>query len=227
MQGARTVGERVFGGGRRGLWRRAVTRRLLAAGLAAGTVLGCLAVARTPDGGPRVDVVVAARGLPAGHELEAADLVVASRPADYAPGGAPSSASSLVGRRLAGPVTAGEVMTDGRVVGAGLLAGRPANEVAAHVSVADRAALAMVRAGVSVDIITGTGATVAHSATVLAVGPAASTGAGGLAAVAGLPEAGLVVAVTPDVASRLAGAARDEAGGAALSVVVRHSASLR
>lgn len=118
-------------------------------------------------------------------------------------------------------------MTDGRVVGAGLLAGRPAHEVAAHVSVADRAALAMVRAGDSVDIITGTGATAAHSATVLAVGPAAGSDAGGLAGVAEFPEAGLVVAVAPDVASRLAGAARDEAGGAALSVVVRHSASLR
>ncbi|HEY7717210.1 MAG TPA: SAF domain-containing protein [Pedococcus sp.] len=221
MRGAGAVGERVFGGGRRGAWRRAVARRLLAAGLAAGAVLGCLAVARAPEGGPRVSVVVAARGLPAGHEVAAGDLVVTSRPADYAPSGAPSSAASLVGRRLAGPVTAGEVMTEGRVVGTGLLSARPAGEVAAHVSVADPGALAMVRPGDSVDVVSGAGATVAHSATVLAVGPAAGPEAAGLGLMDDPAGPGLVLAVTAEVAARLASAPAHETGGSGLTVVLR------
>jgi Flp pilus assembly protein CpaB len=221
MRGAGAVGERVFGRGRRGAWRRAVTRRLLAAGLAAGAVLGGLAVARAPEGGPRVHVVVAARGLPAGHEVSAGDLAVSSRPADYAPSGAPSSTAALVGRRLAGPVTAGEVMSERRVVGAGLLAGRPADEVAAHVSVADPGALAMVRPGDSVDVVTGTGATVAHSATVLAVGPESGQEAAGLGFTADVAGPGLVLAVTPEVAAGLASAPPHETGGSGLTVVLR------
>lgn len=212
----------LFGSGRRGQWRRAVARRVTASLLAGGAVLGTVALARTPEGGPLVPVVVAARDLPAGRELAQADLLEQRRPRAYAPSRS-ESAAALVGRRLSGPVAAGEVLTTPRIAGAGLLVGRPADEVAVHVPLADPGAVAMVRAGDHVDVLAGTGETVAASALVLAVrGADAGTGlSGGVGASLGDDGGGLVLAVTAAVAGRIASAPRDEIGGASLTVVLR------
>jgi hypothetical protein len=203
------------GGGRRGRWRRRVARRLLAAVLAATAVVGGVAVARTPEGGPSVTVLLAARDLPAGHLVGAADLVGQRRPRDYAPAAAPMEATDAVGRHLAGPVLAGEVVTPGRLLGPGLLAGRPAGDVALHVPVAGPGVSGLVSPGDRVDLVAATGAAVARGATVLAVPP-------------GDPSSpALVVAVTEDEAGRIAGAPGDETGLALLTVVLRHAESLR
>lgn len=199
-----------------------MARRVTASLLAGGAVLGTVALARTPEGGPLVPVVVAARDLPAGRELAPADLLEQRRPRAYAPTGS-ESAAALVGRRLSGAVAAGEVLTNPRVAGAGLLVGRPADEVAVHVPLADPGAVAMVRAGDRVDVLAGTGETVAASALVLAVrGADAGTGlSGGVGASLGDEGGGLVLAVAAAVAGRIASAPRDEIGGSSLTVVVR------
>ena len=215
----------LFGRGRRGQWRRAVARRVTASLLAGGAVLGTVALARTPAGGPLVPVVIAARDLPAGRELQPADLLEQRRPRAYAPSGS-ASAAALVGGRLSGPVAAGEVLTTTRVAGAGLLAGRPDDEVAVHVPLADPGALAMVRAGDRVDVLAGTGQTVAASVLVLAVRGAdagTSLSSGGVGGSLGADGGGLVLAVTAAVAGRIASAPRDEIGGSSLTVVLRGS----
>ena len=218
--------DRVFGRGRRGAWRCRVVRRLVSATLAAAAVLGCVAVARTPEGGERARVLVAVRDLPAGHHLGPADVVEQSRPTGFAPTHALSGAGSVTGQRLAGPVGAGEVLTPARVLGPGLLAGRPADEVAMHVAVADPGAVGMVRPGDRVDLLSPSGTAVVRDVTVLAAPRSAEDSPSGLAATPG-SGAGLVVAVASDEAGRIASAPPDELGGAALTVVLRHGGSLR
>jgi len=219
-------GIELLGAGRRGAWRRRVVRRWLSAALAGVAVLGCVAVARTPEGGPRSTVVVAAQDLPAGHELRPADLVAQDRPSGFAPARPLRDPAAVAGRRLAGPVTAGEVLTAGRLVGRGVLDGRPGDERAVHVPVADPGALAMLRPGDTVDLLAPTGETVAAAVTVLAVAGGSDAGAGGLAGL-GAGEGGLVAAVTADQARRLASAPPDELGGTAVTVVLRGGSSLR
>jgi Flp pilus assembly protein CpaB len=203
-----------------------VARRILSATLAGAAVVGCLAIARTPEGGPRVTVLVAARDLPTGHELRPTDLVVQSRPSGYAPSTPLPAGGEVSGRQLAAPVGAGEVLTAARLVGAGLLDGQPAGTRAVHVPVADPGALAMVRPGDTVDLVASTGDTVAAAVTVLTVDAGSGAGAGGFTGLAG-GVGGLVAAVTPDQARRLAGAPPDELGGSSVTVVLRASPSLR
>lgn len=216
----------LFGAGRRGAWRRRIVRRGLSAALAGVAVLGCVALARTPEGGPRSTVVVAVRDLPAGHQLGAADLVVQDRPSGFAPTRPLGGLAEAAGRRLAGPVTAGEVLTAGRLVGPGLLDGRSDDVRALHVAVADPGAVAMVRPGDTIDLVAANGQTVAAAVTVLAVSGGSELGDGGLPGlVAG--GGGLVAAVTAEQARGLASAPPDELGGSAVTVVLRGGPSLR
>lgn len=220
--------ERLFGAGRRGLWRRRVARRLVSAALAAAAVLGCVGVARAPEGGPRATVVVAVRNLSAGHTLGPGDVVEQSRPAGFAPAQPLRAADQVSGRRLAGPVSAGEVLTQGRLLGRGLLAGRPAEEVAVHVAVADPGALAMLRPGDEIDLLlAATGDVVASAATVLALSSTDGDSSGVGLGAHSLTQDGVVLAVSPTVAARIATVPPDTLGGASLSVVLRHSDWLR
>ncbi|SES45896.1 Flp pilus assembly protein CpaB [Pedococcus cremeus] len=196
----------------------------MSAVLAGAAVLGCVAVARTPEGGPRTAVVVAARDLPAGHLLRPGDLVAQQRPAGFAPGRPVHDPGEVSGRRLAAPVTAGEVLTAGRVLGPGLLDGRDDGARAVHVPVADAGALAMVGAGDTVDLLASTGEVLASAVTVLSVDT--PSGSGGLTGVPGT-GGGIVAAVDDRQAARLASAPPDAVGGAGLVVVLRGSPSLR
>lgn len=217
--------DRLFGSGRRGAWRRRVARRLLSAALAAAAVLGCVAVARTPEGGAQARVLVAVRDLPTGHQLAAVDVVEQSRPMGFAPAHALRRTGSVTGQRLAGPVGAGEVLTAARLLGPGLLAGRPAGEVAMHVAVADPGAVGMVRPGDRVDLLSADGDAVVRDVTVLAVPRGAEDSPSGLAVTPG-SGAGLVVGVASGEAGRIAGAPPDALGVAALTVVLRSAESL-
>lgn len=212
MSGARAVraalsraGGPLLGQGRRSRWRRLVARRVLASLLAGAAILVTVAAARTPPGGPLVAVVVAARDLPAGHRVASGDVGVALLPRGLAPAAPEGDPARVAGRVLAGPVGAGEPVTQRRLTGPGLLAGQPPGQVAAHVALADVGALAMVRPGDRVDLLGPRGETVAGDVLVLAVdGSGAASRSVALGPVAG--ATGLVVGLTAPEASRLAAA---------------------
>jgi Flp pilus assembly protein CpaB len=129
--------------------RRAVLRRrrLLAALLAGVAVLlGVSAVAAPPPA--TVPVPVAARDLPAGAELGPDDVVTAR----FAPGTAPDGlARRPAGRVLAAPVARGEPVTEVRLVGAAMTAGRP-ELVALPVRLPDAASVDLLEVGDEVDL---------------------------------------------------------------------------
>ncbi|WP_134767053.1 SAF domain-containing protein [Nocardioides sp. 1609] len=169
---------RALGGARRALLRR---RRPLAALLAAVAVAAGLAATRA-EPPPAVTVTVAARDLPAGEVVHERDLTTVELPADAVPAGL---AAAATGRVLAAPVSRGEPLTEVRLVGAGMTAGRP-DLVAVPVRLPDAGAVALLRVGDVVDLVAadpqaGTASTVAPDATVLAL-PAADdvTGATGM-----------------------------------------------
>lgn len=143
-------------------------RRLLAAGATAAAVAATIQ-ALVPSPPPVRTVWVAARDLPAGHRLGGGDLRRVSLPAgavpdgtlpaDATPAGAAvgaggaDGADGADGAVLAAPVRRGEPVTDVRLLGPGLLAGRPPGTVAVTVRVADPAAAVAVRAGSRVDVL--------------------------------------------------------------------------
>ena len=166
--------------------RRAVLarRRPLAALLTAVAVATGIHAAAAPPP-PSVDVVVAARDLPAGTVLTPGDL----RAVGFAPGSVPAGASDdavdAVGRTLAAPVRAGEPVTDVRVVGPALTDGYP-GLTAVPVRLPDAGMVELLRVGDRVDLVAadpqgGGASVVATDVPVLAVpatGP--DVGASGL-----------------------------------------------
>lgn len=159
--------------------RRAVLRRRrpLAAALTAVAVAAGLHSAAAPPPA-RIDVLVAARDLPAGAVLGPGDLT----PVPFAPGSVPDDvATSATGRTLAAPVRRGEPVTDVRLVGPGL-AGGSAGLTAVPVRLPDAGMVGLLAAGDRIDLVAadpqGTGArVVAAGVPVLAV-PAASSDSG-------------------------------------------------
>src|SRR5690606_18100247 len=138
-------------------WRRElrravlVRRRLLAALLAALAVVLAVQAARAePETRP---VVVAAGDLAAGEVLSTGDLETVEMAAALVPDGAVDPASPPVGRTVAGPIRAGEPLTDVRLVQPGLLAGFEPGTVLTTIRVDDPAAAALVRPGDRVDVI--------------------------------------------------------------------------
>lgn len=124
-------------------------RRLVAAVLAGLAVLAALSSLRQSPAGH--DVLVARHDLVSGHVVGAGDV----RPASVPPGTAPAhvlTVEQVVGRRVAGPMRAGEPMTDYRVVGPGPLAGYGDDAVLTTIRV-DRADVAAVTVGDRVDVV--------------------------------------------------------------------------
>jgi SAF domain len=103
-----------------------------------------------PSPPPTVAVSVAAHDLAAGHTLKPGDLRTADWPANKAPEGRLDSA---IGLALATPLRAGELLTDTRVLGSGLLAGQPPGTVAVPVRLGEPSASMLVRAGDRVDVL--------------------------------------------------------------------------
>lgn len=164
-----------------------MVRRALAA-LLVGAAATLVVRTLTPPQPPLVSVPVAARDLPAGALPTAAD------------------SESLVGRRLAGPLSAGEPVTATRLVAEGLLTGRPATDRVVFVPLSDGHAAAGAEPGRHVDIYQmGRPDLLASDLTVLAVvapeDPSGGAGAGG---------PGLLVAAPPGVAGTLAAAQRPD-----------------
>ena len=177
----------------------------------AGGVAVLRAAADLPAGttlrGAAVEVEELAEHLVPDGALGPEDLPVAGR--DEQDDGA-ASPVAIGGPRLVGAVRAGEVLTDARLVGPGLLAGDPRGEVrAVAVRVADAAEVALVVPGDRVDVLAaradldGGGAlarVVGAALPVLDVPPPADGGGPADGAV-------VVVAAAPETAARLAGAA--------------------
>jgi pilus assembly protein CpaB len=110
--------------------------------------------------GAPVPVVVAARDLEPGAELEPSDLRVAMVPRRFAPPDAPSAVAQAAGLRAAGPVAAGSPITAG-VVGGVPASGSPRGlrpgERAVEVAVAGGGALLdTATPGSRVDVVVST-----------------------------------------------------------------------
>jgi Flp pilus assembly protein CpaB len=105
-----------------------------------------------PAAPPTVAVVTAAHDLAAGTLLADGDLAVVRLPGAAVPTAVITSLHDAVGRAVSGAVRRGEVLTDVRLTGAGLLAGLPAGLVAVPLRLADPGALALVQPGDRVDV---------------------------------------------------------------------------
>jgi Flp pilus assembly protein CpaB len=134
-------------------WRKALLRhrRLLLALLTAATVMAFAEHIR-PAPPPETLVVVASRDLAAGTVIEPDHVRSVGMPTAIVPAGTASDARQLVGETVAGPVRAGEPLTDRRVVADSLLAGYPAGSVAAPVRVTDADVVALIQVGDRVDV---------------------------------------------------------------------------
>jgi Flp pilus assembly protein CpaB len=133
---------------RRGVLAR---RRPLAALCAAAAVAAALQANATPTP-PRTTVLTAARDLPGGVVVTAADLRRTPFTPESVPAGVIARASLAVGRTTTGPVRAGEAITDARLVTSSLLEGYP-GLVAVPVRIGDAAAVRLLRVGDRVDVL--------------------------------------------------------------------------
>jgi Flp pilus assembly protein CpaB len=188
-------------------WRRTVLLRRALAGLLAAAAL---VLALTPVDADEAPVVVASRDLAAGVALADADLAVARWPAGLVPAGALRSPAELAGRVLAGPVGAGEPLTELRIAGPALTVRTGGADAAAvPVRLADPDVAPLLTTGSRVDVVTlgpstGEPVVLAADAAVLTV----------LAATDGAPGSArgrlVLVAMPRDVAARVAAAALSE-----------------
>ncbi|MDN5795342.1 MAG: SAF domain-containing protein [Intrasporangium sp.] len=173
--------------------------------------------ALTPRGAaaPGVATVVAAHDLPAGITLTADDLVIEPRPSSQRPETAATRAGDVVGKVLATPVSAREVVTASRLRGPGILSGQAAGTVAMSVPVLDPQA-AGVTSGNRVDLYaSGSGDRVASDVAVLAVHvPETSTISSGGAA-------SITLALDEPTASRVAQAVSTLQAGEIFVVALR------
>jgi Flp pilus assembly protein CpaB len=200
--------------------RRAVVwrRRLLAAGLLAGSVAFGLQVLAPPPP-PGVPVLVAARDVAAGTVLAAPDVRRVQRPAGTLPTRVLTSTRQAAGATVSSAVRRGEVLTDVRLAGTGSLQGLGRDLVAAPVRLADDATAGLLRPGDVVDVLAA-GADGAAEARLVAsavrvlVVPRTTPDRLGLASGDG---ALLLLATTPSSAARLAAATVTDR----LSVVIR------
>ncbi len=176
-------------------------RRPLAALAAAAAVYSTVS-ALSPAPPPTVAVLAAARDLPGGTTPAASDLRTVRLPSAVVPDGALRPGAAAASRVLAGPVRAGEPLTDARFVAPGLVRRAGAGAVAYAIRVDDADAVALVRPGDTVDVLAASATarraagTVASGVTVLAL-PAPARDASTRGAL-------VVLAVRPQVAAELA-----------------------
>lgn len=113
-------------------------------------LLGLGAVRAEPPGRT---VVAAAHDLPSGTELTPDDLRRVRLPVSAVPGHSTTRIDDVVGRTVAGPMRAGEVVTDRRVVDPGRMSGFPDGSVLATIRLADAEALTNLRVGDLVNVL--------------------------------------------------------------------------
>jgi pilus assembly protein CpaB len=212
------------GSGRRAVWRRARLRRCLSAGLV-GLAAWLVAGAVVPDPAPvGVPVLVTVRDLPAGHRLTASDLRVDRWPEQIRPASALEGPGAAVDATLTSGLGAGEAVTTSRLRGSGLLSGLPAGTVAAHVPLTDPGAAALAHAGDHVDLISSPSGTIlGQDVIVLAVDASEGDTSPGLTGGGDAPRPGIVVALTPATAARLATVTGSDLAGSSITLALHQS----
>lgn len=207
LPSARTPGGR----GRRFAWlgrnRRLAIALLLC--LAAGITVHQL----TPPPADTVTALAAARDLPAGTALAAADLTALQVPPGMMTAGSLKNSNEAAGRQLAAPVRKGQLLSDSHLLGPGLLAGTPPGSAAVPLRMADPSSVQLVSPGQLVNVVL-TGAdghdqrsgseVLASSVPVLWTSGRGDTTGQWLGT--GETDGLIVVAANPEQAARLAGA---------------------
>lgn len=177
-------------------WPRTMALRRIAA---VGLVVLAGALALRPAGAKEsadVRVVVATTDLAPGATLSADDVAVRSLPGSAVPHGALTAAAMAIGRVLAGPVRAGEPLTDVRIVGpadTALTTGDP-DAATVPVRLADPDVADLLRPGIRVDVVTldpdhQSDPVLAENATVVAIrGTTGTQGQSGRLVLVALPR---------------------------------------
>jgi Flp pilus assembly protein CpaB len=167
----------------------------------------------TPAPADTATTLAAARDLPAGTALTAADLAPAKIPPQLVNAGSITDPREATGKQLAAPLRKGQLLTDSQLLGPGLLAGAPPGSAAVPLRMADPSSIQLVSPGQLVNVVL-TGANgydhnspsqvLASSVPVLwTSGQGGKTGQWlGTGETDGL----IVVAAAPEQAARLAGA---------------------
>lgn len=186
-------------------------RRALAA------VLTCVAVFATitalqPERTARVTVWAAARDVPGGTVLTAADLTSVALPADVVPDAAVTDRLDAEGATLNAPLTRLSVLTAASLASGQSLAGP--GRVVVPLPVADRGLAGHLAIGARVDVLAPATGVVASDARVVALPPPAAPGLGG-------DLAGGALTVLVEVTPQEAGALAREASAGTLTVALR------
>ncbi|WLP91865.1 SAF domain-containing protein [Gordonia sp. NB41Y] len=180
-------------------WTRSVLlRRAVAIVIVVVAVVVGLGGARSTRA---TSVMVAAHELAPGQILTGSDLRATPIPVDLVPDGALLMAAEADGRTVTGPIRAGEIVTDARLLSARLpmqLTGDPSARLV-PVRLDDDAVTTVLRTGDVVDVLTAETSVVARDAVVALV--AAPTAAGPTRAAGAAP---VLLAMTETAAHRVA-----------------------
>ncbi|WP_329002975.1 hypothetical protein OHA18_07140 [Kribbella sp. NBC_00709] len=181
----------------RDLRRAARWHRRLLAGVAAAAAVYFGLLALSPSPPPTVAVLAAARDLTGGAVPTRDDLRTVDLPPGAVPAGALRPGADLTAHILSGPVRAGEPLTDARFLGPPAV---PSGSLAYPFRVDDADISALLRVGDHLNLYAATSTSadaaslLARSVRVLALPAARSAADGAL----------IVVATTPEIATRLA-----------------------
>jgi pilus assembly protein CpaB len=186
-------------------------RRLIGAALV--TVALALVVSKlAPKPAATTAIVVAARDLPAGEVLTAADLRTVDMPAATLPSGVATDVGAVVGSQLSGPLRRHEPLTDVRL-NDGLLRPPAPGLVSAPVRLADSQAAVLLRPGQRIDVLAASTAVPGDVGAAGGSAPAVGPAPDGVAAdgVAAVVAANVMVVAIP-VAAAPPGTVSDASG---------------
>jgi Flp pilus assembly protein CpaB len=141
----------------RAIRRRLLRHRRMVTGLLAAACAMSVVSVLAPSPPDTRSVVVASRDVAAGTILTSHDIRVVDTSASLIPDGASSTLGPFVGRTVAGPIRAGEVVTDIRLVGPALLEGYADDLVATPVPLAGTGLASLLATGDHVDVYAATG----------------------------------------------------------------------
>lgn len=131
-------------------------RRLLTALLAAAATAALVQAVAAPAA-PTAPVVVASRDLGGGSVIGPDDVHVVETQPDLVPDGSATSPEQVVGETVAGPMRAGEIFTDRRVVAPSLVDGYGEGLLATPVRLQDADIVGLLQVGDRVDVYAATG----------------------------------------------------------------------
>lgn len=138
-----------------GEWR-AKYRRMIAA-LLAGIAAAMTILFFAPHMEPTRSIVVAARDLPTGHHIAAADLATVNLASDAIPPSSTRRFEEITGQQLAVPIEQGSPIPKSSLLGPDLLTGAPPGTSAVPVRASDAEGTSILRPGMRVNVVLTTG----------------------------------------------------------------------